>query len=293
MSQHNHYTQLEEHVDSPKEILRVTFTFVSLCAVIYAVTWTFSLPDTSRASVVDMPMLKPMTTGALTRPFPPKKMGLEQQPGLAGLRGAVTVARALQTNQMPDVAAQLRKTLWAQDHNKFHYENDVKFDFEEIPASDLEDLQRQGWVFLDVRAPDQVHRAKVLGALEVPLYVLANDKSLYGIYQELAAFGLGGWWGGGRPMRENLHFTSQVMAKVTRDTPGIIVGCQTGLRSRQAMKELHLAGFRPKMKTIKGGFERVKPGELCSEDSCIVPQGAKIQLAGSGNIAAMLGWKTN
>jgi len=192
---------------------------------------------------------------------------------------------------MPDVAAQLKQTFWAQAHNKFHYANDVKLDFEEVPASDLEKLQREGWVLLDVRAADQLDRAKVQGALEVPLYVLTNDKSPHGIFQELAALGLGGWWSGIRPMKENANFTRQVMEKVAPDAPGIIVGCQTGLRSRLAMKELHLAGFQPKMKMIKGGFERVKPGELCSEDSCIVPQGAKIQLAGSGNIAGMLGWK--
>lgn len=170
---------------------------------------------------------------------------------------------------------------------KFHYEP-VKFDYKDIKAKDIAQLVNEGWTLLDVRAPEQIARAQVKGAVEVPLYVLKNDFGPLGIYQELSAFSMGGWWNGGRPMKENWDFVKQVKEKISPLSPGIIVACQTGLRSKQAMKELHLAGY-PRLASLEGGFHKVKRGDLeCADD-----EECELSLANSGNVAGMLGWKSS
>jgi len=176
---------------------------------------------------------------------------------------------------------------WTDKENNFHYGHvDVAYD--ELPAEDVEQMRNNGWIILDVRHPEQVEKAAIDGAVEVPLYVVKNDmKSPMGIYQEMVSFGLGGWWMGGRPMKENQDFVKQVQQKLGRGNKGIIVVCQTGLRSKQAVKELHLAGY-PKLALLKGGLNTVRHNELpCAEEGC------RLDLAGSGNVAGMLGWHAN
>jgi rhodanese-related sulfurtransferase len=295
MPQEVHYTQLEEHAERPKTSLKLVctcFLLVGLGAVLCR-----SLQDKAETSAVNLSaMMKPVSTGVSTKQIPgslmPRGAGfarLQQQAGHGGLRGSLAVARGNTQPQGWNVFGHLN-TIHDRD-NKFHYANDVDLTYEEIPAGELEKLKRQGWVLLDVRAADQVARAKVQDAVNVPVFLLRNDTSPYGLYLEANAWALGGWWTGAKATTENPNFVQEVMKKVTPNTPGVIIGCQTGLRSKQAMKELHLAGFQPKLAMIKGGFDRVKAGELCSEDECILPQGAKIHLAGSGNVAGMLGWK--
>lgn len=170
---------------------------------------------------------------------------------------------------------------------KFHYDP-VKFDYKNIKAKDVADLVNEGWTLLDVRAPEQIARATVKGAVQVPLYVLKNDFGPLGIYQEMVAFGFGGWWNGGRPMKENWDFVKQVKEKISPLSPGIIVACQSGLRAKQAMKELHLAGFS-KLATLEGGFNNLKPGQLpCADD-----EECDLHLANSGNVAGMLRWRSS
>jgi rhodanese-related sulfurtransferase len=293
MSEGSYHIQ-EDETERPKSLanMRVVGSCILLLGLTAAVcgsSWTNS--EGKSVSAVNMPVMK---TGLQTRQVPaaippmlPRgaaflKTSIKPGHQGAGLelpasRGSVAVPRAHFTDS----------------ETKFNYDSSVDFDYQEIPASDLQELLNRGWILLDVRPQEQVARAKVEGALEVPLYVTKNDfKSPLGLWQEACAWGAGGWWAGTRPMKENHDFVAQVMDKVSSKAPftGIIVGCQTGLRSKQALKELHLAGFQPKLALIKGGFDHAKPGELCSGDECILPHGASIQLAGSGNIAGMLGW---
>jgi len=168
----------------------------------------------------------------------------------------------------------------------FHYEP-MKFDYQEVPPADVDQLLNKGWVLLDVRQPEQVERAAIHGADQVPLYVLQNDFSPLGMYQEAVAFGLGGWWMGGRPMKENSDFVKEVQQKIGKGAPGIIAVCQSGLRSKQALKELHIAGY-PNLALVKGGLNRVKHNELPCE-----VEGCRLDLAGSGNVAGALQWQSN
>merc|ERR1719321_448987 len=170
---------------------------------------------------------------------------------------------------------------WADKDNIFTYE-DVKFPYETVKPSEVMDKLKQGWTILDVRQPEQIERAQIHDAVEVPIYVTKNDMSPIGIYQEAVSFGLGGWWMGGRPMKENDDFVSQVQKNVGKSAPGIIAVCQSGLRSKQALKELHMAGY-PHLALVKGGLNAVRHNELpCAEEGC------RLDLAGSGNIAGML-----
>lgn len=297
MSEGSYYIQ---QVEEPERfntkrslgVVGICVLLLGLCAAVFASPLLRS--QSTSASAVDMPATQMTKTGLQTRQLPgpiphnfmtrdaaflgasAKPWRQESSSELPRSRGAVAVPRAHFVDK--DIT--------------FNYKSDVDFAYDEIPASDLQDMLDKGWVLLDVRNAEQVARAKVQGAVEVPAYVVSNDTSPFGLYQEAIAFGLGGWWAGTRAMKENPDFVPQVMQATAFKAPfpGIIAGCQTGLRSKQALKQLHLAGFKPRLALIKGGFDRVKSGELCSQDECIVPQGAKIQLAGSGNIAGMLGW---
>lgn len=186
----------------------------------------------------------------------------------------------------------MRSSIVPQGHftdneHTFHYGHGVDFEYKEVAPSDVLQLMQEGWILLDVRQDEQVQRAEVAGAVEVPLYVLKNDKSLMGLYQESIAFGLGGWWMGGRPMKENVDFVRQVERKITKSAPGVIAVCQSGLRSKQALKELHAAGYQ-RLALVKGGLNAVRHNELpCVEEGC------RLDLAGSGAVAGMLGWHAN
>jgi len=171
---------------------------------------------------------------------------------------------------------------------KFDYKPDVNFDYDEVPASKVAELMDKGWTLLDVRNAEQVQKMAVRGATAVPLYVQRNDfKSPYGLYQEGVAFGLGGWWMGGRPMKENHDFVHQVEEKVSKTGPGIIAVCQSGLRAKQALKELHAAGY-PRLALIEGGLRKVKPGDI----PCVDDEYCDLAVSNSGNIAGMLGWRS-
>lgn len=180
-----------------------------------------------------------------------------------------------------------KATMWDKDM-KFNYQK-VDFDYKEISASEVEGLMDKGWTVLDVRNAEQIARAEMKGTVEVPLYVQKNDlSSPLGLYQEAGAFALGGWWMGGRPMKENHDFVNEVEQQISKQSPGIIVVCQTGMRSKQALKELHLAGFTH-LAMLKGGFNSVKRGEL----PCVDDEVCDLDLANSGALAGMLHWRTN
>lgn len=189
----------------------------------------------------------------------------------------------------------VRRSFAARHHGKdeehqFHY-GPVDVDYDELSVPEVANLMNQGWTLLDVRSPDQTARAAVKGSVEVPLFIQkhssVNDLSPLGLYQEALNFGLGGWWMGSRPMKENHDFVRQVEQVVGKDSPGVILACQSGLRSKQAMKELHVAGY-PRMVMLKGGFNKVKPGDL----PCVSDEYCDLSLANSGSIAGMLRWRS-
>lgn len=47
-----------------------------------------------------------------------------------------------------------------------------------VSAHDAGQLMKEGWVLLDVRPEEEVNKVRVLGAVEVPVYVRDNDPSL-------------------------------------------------------------------------------------------------------------------
>lgn len=206
-------------------------------------------------------------------------MSFSQQ--LPQIRGAAFIPSAPNTR-----SAVVPGAHWADQDIKFNYQN-IQFPYEIVKPSEVTQMLKEGWVLLDVRQQEQVERAQIHGAVEVPLFVLKNDfQSPLGIYQEMVAWGLGGWWMGGRPMKENQNFVRGVEHRIGKNAK-ILAVCQTGLRSKQALKELHLAGFK-NLALVKGGLNAVRNNEIACEE-----EGCRLDLAGSGNLAGMLGWHAN
>lgn len=87
------------------------------------------------------------------------------------------------------------------------------------PAEAAELVAQQGYAYLDVRTEQEFAIEHAAGAYNVPL--------------ELAV-------PGGR--RPNADFLAVVSAAFARDQP-LVVGCQTGARSRRAAEQLLQAGF--------------------------------------------------
>jgi len=205
---------------------------------------------------------------------------------LPQIRGAAFIPSAVQKSR----GAVVPQAHWTEKEISFNYEN-IQFPYEEVKPSEVMQMLKEGWILLDVRQQEQVERAQIHSAVEVPLYVLKDDmQSPMGIYQEMVAFGLGGWWMGGRPMKENQNFVRAVwrrLGKNAKRNAKILVVCQTGLRSKQALKELHLAGFQ-NLALVKGGLNAVRNNEIpCEEEGC------RLDMAGSGSLAGMIGWRAN
>eukprot|EP00746_Dinoflagellata_sp_MGD_P155045 gnl/MRDRNA2_/MRDRNA2_85172_c0_seq1.p1 gnl/MRDRNA2_/MRDRNA2_85172_c0~~gnl/MRDRNA2_/MRDRNA2_85172_c0_seq1.p1 ORF type:complete len:280 (-),score=57.35 gnl/MRDRNA2_/MRDRNA2_85172_c0_seq1:342-1181(-) len=217
----------------------------------------------------------------LTKPLGNTRSANTFSPQLPQIRGAAFIPSALKNR-----GAIISRGHWADKEVSFNYK-DIKFQYETIKPSEVMDMLKQGWTLLDVRQPEQVERAEIHGAVEVPLFVLKDDfSSPIGIYQEMVAFGLGGWWMGGRPMKENKNFVRAVEHRIGKNAK-ILAVCQSGLRSKQALKELHLAGFK-NLALVKGGLNAVRNNEIpCEEEGC------RLDLAGSGSLAGMLGWHAN
>lgn len=157
--------------------------------------------------------------------------------------------------------------------------------YDELNAGEVNQKMKEGWTVLDVRNEEQVERAAVKGAVHVPLFVTQDDKSPYGLYREALVFGLGGWWMGARPTVENPDFLNQVKKMIPENGPGVVVICQSGLRSRQAVQVMHNAGYQ-NLALLEEGLNNVKKDALPT-----VPEGANLRTAGAGSIAGKLGWR--
>lgn len=140
---------------------------------------------------------------------------------------------------------------------------------------------RDDWVLLDVRPPNEVARARIRGALNVPLYIPDDDSSLGGLSKKAAAYLMGGWWLGGPLLKPNAEFISEVLSSVPKDAK-VIVGCQRGLRSLAACEALSNAGYS-QLAWVNGGFDTAETGEIPTVD------GTDIRLAGIGGLSSLFG----
>ena len=73
-----------------------------------------------------------------------------------------------------------------------------------------------------------------------------------GLIKQSTAFGMGGWWLGGRHMVSNKKFMEEVEAQVPKDAK-VIVCCQKGLRSLMACEQMVRLGFT-EVAWLSGGF---------------------------------------
>ncbi|KAI7843205.1 hypothetical protein COHA_003187 [Chlorella ohadii] len=151
-----------------------------------------------------------------------------------------------------------------------------------VTAKKAGEMLKEGWVLLDVRPAEEIAKAKVVGAVEVPLFVKDDDMSPAGLLKQASNFGMGGWWLGGTHMKPNTAFLSEVQASIPKDA-SVIVACQKGLRSLAACEQLSRAGYGP-LAWINGGYDTAQPGDLPTKD------GVDVRLGGVGGLSGALGW---
>ena len=113
----------------------------------------------------------------------------------------------------------------------------------EVEAKEWRALQSAGWVLLDVRRAEEVSRAAVQNSVLVPLFEVDDDRSIFGLLKQWADFGTGGWWHGTAHTKANVNFLAEVQAQVPKTAPGVLVACQTGVRSLAASEQLRRAGY--------------------------------------------------
>jgi rhodanese-related sulfurtransferase len=77
----------------------------------------------------------------------------------------------------------------------------------------------------------------------VPLFEVDDDRSVFGLLKQWADFGTGGWWHGTAHTKANVNFVPEVQKAVPASAPGVLVACQTGVRSLAASEQLRRAGY--------------------------------------------------
>lgn len=152
-----------------------------------------------------------------------------------------------------------------------------------ITTKDAGALVADGWVLLDVRPPQEIEKAQLLNAVEVPLFVVEDDASIGTLIKQATALGMGGWWLGGSHMKPNPSFLNEVQAKIPKDAKGVVVVCQKGLRSLAASEQLSRAGYGT-IAWVNGGLDTARPGDLATKD------GKDIRFGGIGGLSEALGW---
>lgn len=151
-----------------------------------------------------------------------------------------------------------------------------------VQAEDIKGVLADGWVLLDVRPPGEARKARIVGAVEVPLFVEDTSVDLASFIKRSSAFGMGGWWLGGTHMMPNPNFMAEVEAKVPKDAK-VLVGCQKGLRSLAACEQLSLGGYKT-LAWVNGGFDTCKAGQVPTEGNI------DIRYSGIGGLSEVLGW---
>jgi len=145
-------------------------------------------------------------------------------------------------------------------------------------------LQKDGVALLDVRPVEEVEKVAVIGATNVPLFMVDDDTSIGGLLKQMSAFGMGGWWLGGQHMRPNSKFLPTVLASLPNKDEPIVVACQKGLRSLASCEQLSRAGYT-NISWLNGGFDAVEKG-----DGFATTDDKDLRYAGIGGVSAILGW---
>ncbi|KAG2429194.1 hypothetical protein HYH02_014127 [Chlamydomonas schloesseri] len=151
-----------------------------------------------------------------------------------------------------------------------------------VTGADIRSYLADGWTLLDVRPPSEASKARITGAVEVPMFLEDEEVSLSSFIKRASAFGMGGWWLGGGHMVPNPNFMGEVQAKVPKSAK-VIVGCQKGLRSLAACEQLSLAGYDT-LAWVNGGFDSCKAGQVPTVGD------VDIRYAGIGGLSEAIGW---
>ncbi|KAL4515838.1 hypothetical protein Ndes2526A_g00541 [Nannochloris sp. 'desiccata'] len=152
-----------------------------------------------------------------------------------------------------------------------------------VTTKDIAALVADGWVVLDTRPPNEIEKAQLLNVVEVPLFVVDDETSVNNLIKQATALGMGGWWLGGSHMKPNVNFLNEVQAKIPKDSKGVVLVCQKGLRSLAACEQLARAGY-PSLAWVNGGLDTAQPGDLPTKD------GKDIRYGGIGGLSEVLGW---
>lgn len=153
-----------------------------------------------------------------------------------------------------------------------------------IPAAEFTNLVNEGWIVLDVRPSDELKKAPLQNALEIPLFVADESSSISTLIKKSTAFGMGGWWLGGTHMIPNPEFLAAVQASIPdKENAKIIVVCQKGLRSLSACEQLARVGYQ-NLAWINGGLDTGSAGTIPTKN------GVDVRIGGIGGLSEFLGW---
>lgn len=150
-----------------------------------------------------------------------------------------------------------------------------------VSAATAGELLADGFVLLDVRPPEEIAKAEVVGAVKVPIFVVEESNDLVSLMKKGSALGMGGAWLGGTHMKPNPGFMREVESKIPKDAR-IIVTCQKGLRSLAAAEQLHRAGYST-LAWINGGLDASRKGDLPTVGD------KDLRYGGIGGMTEMLG----
>jgi len=150
-----------------------------------------------------------------------------------------------------------------------------------VSASTAGELLADGWTLLDVRPPQEVQKAAVKGAVQVPIFVVEESNDPSSLLKKLSAWSMGGFWLGGTHMKPNPAFMREVQQQIPKDAR-IVVTCQKGLRSLAAAEQLHKAGYST-LAWINGGLDTYRKGDLPSVDD------VDLRYGGIGGLTEVLG----
>lgn len=153
-----------------------------------------------------------------------------------------------------------------------------------VTPAEYSKLVSEGWIVLDVRPPNEVAKAQLANAVEVPLFVPDESNDFGTLIKKSTAFGMGGWWLGGTHMKPNQEFLAKVQASIPdKESAKIIVVCQKGLRSLSACETLAKVGYKT-IAWVNGGLDTARPGQIPTKDN------VDIRFGGVGGLSEVLGW---
>lgn len=145
-------------------------------------------------------------------------------------------------------------------------------------------MQKSGSVVLDVRPFHEVEKAAIKGSINVELFSVDTAMDPASLMKQASAFGMGGWWQGGKHMIPNGMFLSQIQQQIPQKDAKVVVVCQKGLRSLAACEQLSRAGYTD-LTWLSGGLDTVQPS-----DGVESVDGKDLRYGGLGGLSAVLGW---